>query len=445
LKINYKLYNYLLISIIALTLTACTASAPQKAEVKNVEIKSDKFRLMWNDNPMTTMTIAWHQYEGKPTLHYGLTKNTKNTLTPQRTTNYRGMNNKFARLTKLNPDSKYYFKVCTQTQCTDTMYFKTAPNSDKPFTFIAGGDSRSIPEGRIRGNILISKIRPLFIAHGGDYTDEGTSEQWYKWLTEWQQTKSEDGRMYPLLITHGNHENRDHAMMNKLFDVPNVDVYSKTNFNFLSLYTLNTELEYGVGYYDLVPKKGWNKHKKWDAQTKWLKETLEKDRQKWKVVSYHRPLRPHRGSKSEGRLRYLDWAPLFYQHGVQLSIECDSHLVKYTEPLKPDLFGEEGFVVDKEKGTTFIGEGSWGAPTRVNDDDKSWTIESGKFWQFKLITAQPEKLEIRTVKFGGEKVKYNPHDVIGITQKQQDANPLVIPNNLDLWETKIGKVLTLTN
>ncbi|HHD75186.1 MAG TPA: metallophosphoesterase family protein [Campylobacterales bacterium] len=431
---SHYLYNSILTAFLVLLLNSCSTISP-----KNPTLQSDKFRLMWNDDPMTTMTIGWHQYEGKPMLHYGLTKKMESTLTPQRTTHYRGMNNKFARLTKLNPDSKYYFKVCTQNQCTDTMYFKTAPDTNKPFTFIAGGDSRTIPEGRIRGNLLISKIRPLFIAHGGDYTSSGTPKQWYKWLTEWQQTKSNDGRMYPLLITHGNHENDDHLMMNKIFDVPNIDVYSKREFNFLSLYTLNTELEPMVGYSDLK-----HRYKEWNPQTKWLKETLEKDNKRWKVASYHRPLRPHRSSKQEGKLRYLEWAPLFYNYGVQLSIECDSHLVKYTKPLKPDLFGDEGFIVDKTKGTTYIGEGSWGAPTRVNDDDKSWTIDSGKFWQFKLITAKPNSLEIRTVKFGDEDVPYNPHKVEEITQKQQDENPLVIPKKLDLWQSKIGRVLTLT-
>ncbi|CAA6827611.1 MAG: conserved hypothetical protein-putative phosphatase, partial [uncultured Sulfurovum sp.] len=332
---------------------------------------------------------------------------------------------------------------CTQQNCGETMYFKTAPAHDEAFTFVAGGDSRSIPKGRIRGNVLISKIRPLFIAHGGDYSKDGSKEEWQRWLDEWQQTKSTDGRMYPLIVTHGNHENRDTEMLNKLFDVPNVDVYSKINFSFLSLYTLNTELEPSVGYYDMVSKEKWNKYKKWDEQTKWLKETLEKDNKKWKVASYHRPLRPHKKSKKEGRLRYLDWSPLFYKYGIQLAIESDSHLVKYTKPLKPDLFGEEGFVVDNNKGTTFIGEGSWGAPTRKNNDDKSWTLASDSFWQFKLITAMPEKLEIRTVKFGDEKEKYNPHEVKELRQEEQDTQPTIIPKNLDLWETKVGKVLTL--
>ena len=126
------------------------------------------------------MTIAWNQYQGKPLLHYGRTKDMNQSITPQRTVKYRGMNNNFVRLTNLEADAKYYFKVCTQGKCSEKMYFKTAPKSNKPFTFIAGGDSRSIPKGRIRGNILVSKIRPLFIAHGGDYTKDGTAKEWQR-------------------------------------------------------------------------------------------------------------------------------------------------------------------------------------------------------------------------------------------------------------------------
>lgn len=432
--------KHIFISIIFLLLTACTAPT-----LTDTKVKSDKYRLVWNSDPMTNMTIVWNQYKGKPILHYGVTKNTKQKIEPQRKTRYRGMNNNFARLQNLNANTKYYFKVCTEQNCSKLMYFKTAPSSNQAFTFVAGGDSRSIPRGRIRGNVLISKIRPLFIAHGGDYTKDGTSDEWQRWLNEWQKTKSTDGRMYPILVAHGNHENGDAEMLNKLFDVPNIDVYSKLDFNFLSLYTLNTELEPTVGYHDMVSKKKYNKHKKWDIQTEWLKKILEKDKKRWKIASYHRPLRPHRKSKKEGRLRYSEWSPLFYKHGLQLAIECDSHLVKYTHPLKPDLFGEEGFVIDKEKGTTFIGEGSWGAPTRANDDDKSWTLDSASFWQFKLITAMPKKLEIRTVKFGSENEEYNAQEVKELTQKEQERNPQIIPKNLDLWNSKAGEVLTLKN
>ena len=421
--------------------TGCSLSSPKQVN----EIFHDKFRLAWNDDPKTTMTIAWNQYMGNPTLYYGKTKQTKKSLRPQRHILYRSMNNYFARLKGLETNTRYYFKACTNKKCSDIMYFKTAPDDNRSFTFIAGGDSRSIPRGRIRGNILVSKIRPLFVAHGGDYTYHGNASEWKRWFDEWQKTKSKDGRMYPLVLTRGNHENRDREMLNKLFDVPNLNVYSKLNFNFLSLYTLNTELEPLVGYYDMGIKKKdqWHEYQEWDKQTAWFQEQLKADTHKWKIVSLHRPLRPHRKSKAEGRLRYLDWAPLFYKYGVQLAIECDSHLVKYTQALKPDLFGEEGFVIDKKRGTTFIGEGSWGAPTRKSDDEKSWTIKSGRFWQFKLITVMQHKMEIRTVKFGDETTDYNPNQVQNISQKEQNKNPLVLPNNLDLWSIQGNKVLNI--
>ncbi len=436
-----KTLHYIFSFLLLIVLNSCSNVTIQNKSA----VLSDKYRLIWNDDPKTTMTVAWNQYQGTPTLNYGLSKETKHKIVPQRQVQYRGMNNTFARLTELKPNSRYYFKVCTSNICSDTMYFKTAPANNQYFTFIAGGDSRSIPRGRIRGNVLVSKIRPLFIAHGGDYTKNGTATEWKRWLDEWQQTKSSDGRLYPLIVTHGNHENRDATMLNKLFDVPNVHVYSKLNFNFLSLYTLNTELEPTVGYYDMAIKKKdeWTIHKKWDKQTEWLKNNLKHDKNKWKIASYHRPLRPHRKSKHEGRLRYLDWSPLFYTYGVKLAIESDSHLVKYTQPLKPYLFGEEGFVVDKEKGTTFIGEGSWGAPTRENDDDKSWTIDSGRFWQFKLITVSPKQLEIRTVKFGDEDKECNPHKIKELTQKEQNRDATAIPKELDLWESKGGTILIL--
>ena len=434
---------FLTFILMTLLFTACSSKGTQKKVTSSISSKpslfTDKYRLVWNNDPTTTMTIAWNQRKSKGYVKYGLTPSVKNIGSVDREIEYRGMKNCFVRLKGLNANSRYYFKVCTDDSCSEMMYFKTAPKDNESFTFITGGDSRSIPRGRIRGNILVSKIRPLFIAHGGDYTAHGESKEWQKWLDEWQLTKSRDGRMYPLIVTHGNHENKDRDMLHNLFDVPNRDVYYKINFPLVSLYTLNTELEPSVGYYDFKTKD----ITKWNAQKRWLEQELIKDTKKWRIVSYHRPLRPHRSTKKEGKLRYSDWASLFYTHDVKLAIESDSHMVKYTKPLKPDPLGDEGFSVDEEHGTTYIGEGSWGAPTRKNDDDKSWTIDSGSFWQFKLITVDSKNLAIRTVKFGDEKTEYDANNVDGITQKQQNRDPKIIPHNLDLWSSKVGTVLTL--
>jgi len=443
--------HYLLSSLSLLLLLTASSADDNKEQAKSLveservikkliqTIYTDKYRLIWNGDPTSTMTIGWNQHEEGGYVLYGLTALVSQKQFPGRQVYYRDMDNQFVRLKNLQPNSRYYFKICTQSSCSETMYFKTAPKTNQGFTFVAGGDSRSIPKGRIRGNILISKIRPLFIAHGGDYTHRGTSQQWSRWLEEWQLTKSADGRMYPLIVTHGNHENYDREMLYNIFDVPNKDVYYKIKFPLISLYTLNTELEPAVGYADFETEDV----TQWNNQKKWLEKSLIKDNNRWKIISYHRPLRPHRSSKAEGLLRYSDWSSLFYDYGVQLVIESDSHLVKYTHPIKPDPSGDEGFIVDSIHGTTYIGEGSWGAPTRVNDDDKSWTLDSASFWQFKLITVDADNLEIRTVKFGDENTDYDAQSVKEITQKQQNVDPKKIPDDLELWDSKVGVVLQL--
>ena len=83
----------------------------------------------------------------------------------------------------------------------------------------------------------------------------------------------------------------------------------------------------------------------------------------------------------------MAWADNFYRHGLDLSIECDSHVMKRTHPLKPDPNGFEGFSMAKSdpKATTYIGEGCWGAPLRAADDAKPWTVDTASFNGFDWI------------------------------------------------------------
>ena len=211
----------------------------------------------------------------------------------------------------------------------------------------------------------------------------------------------------------------------------------------MRIYTLNTELEPGVGYSAFSDQDD----TAWRAQNNWLASELAADNNLyiWSVASYHRPLRPHRGSKSEGLLRYSEWAPLFDQYGMDLAIECDSHLAKYTFPVRSDSGSGsfEGFIRDDANGTVYIGEGSWGAPTRDNDDDKPWTLASDSFWQFNLIQVDQHNIHIRKVKFGSENYSYDPATVGNLSQNEQDLNAFAIPAGLDLWQPLAGETLSL--
>ena len=114
------------------------------------------------------------------------------------------------------------------------------------------------------------------------------------------------------------------------------------------------------------------------------------------VAGYHKPLIPHTQSKRENFHIYNNWAWIFHEYGIDLSLDGDSHMHKITYPVKPDSSEQAhmGFVRDDENGTMYIGEGSWGARPRDNNDDKPWTLTSGSFNQIKWVHVFPETDEV---------------------------------------------------
>ncbi|MEM9415456.1 MAG: metallophosphoesterase family protein [Planctomycetota bacterium] len=397
----------------------------------SVDAETARYRLAWRDDPATTVVIGWDQVDGwNPTVHWGPEDHGQfiaqyaNASTPDTVQHYRGMHNHFVRLTGLEPDTAYYFVIKDSNSTSRRFWFRTAPAEPAPFAFVAGGDSRSNTPPRQEGNRLIAKLRPLFVCHGGDYMGEGNAEEWVQWFNDWQLTISEDGRMYPLVPTHGNHENRDMEMVYRLFDMPRPEMYHALNIggSLMRVYTLNTEIR--------------GDRTAWAAQRAWLEQDLIIHRDStWKFVQYHRPMRAHTSAKGEGTPQIAAWAQLFYDHGVDLVIECDTHMVKRTYPLRPsDEPGSfESFIRDDERGTVFIGEGSWGAPIRPADDDKPWTMASDSFYQFKWVQVAPEHIDVRSVRFE------NVANVASV----EDADPFAVPDGLVLWEPPTGAVLRL--
>lgn len=424
---------------------------------------SDKYRLVWTKDPVTTVTIGWCQVSGTaggvrygmdPSLEAYSTVSTVTTRTYDNTLSPEGpaLVSYFVELTGLTPDTAYYFRTFDSQGDNDIFWFKTAPDTPQPLTFIAGGDSRTHREPRQWGNQLVAKLRPLVVAFGGDYHDDCTNDEMREWLDDWQQTISSDKRIYPILPAHGNHENSMTEFVQLIFNMGNPDAYYATTVGgtMMRMYTLNSELEPGVGYGAFTGQT----NTKWNEQATWLAADMAANSDyTWKIGQFHRPMRPHQAGKPEGLGRIQAWARTMYDNGMALVIDCDSHMMKYTYPVAPseDPGSYESFVRDDAAGTMFIGEGSWGAPHRANDDDKPWTLSSDTGWQFKLIHISPEHLDIRTVRFGqyddtgAPRLDYVMSSVNELTQAEQDADVFAMPAGLDaaLWKPLAGKVVTL--
>jgi esterase/lipase superfamily enzyme len=387
--------------------------------------KTDKYRVIWTEDPATKATIAWNQIEGEPaTLHYDSTDHGRDASAyagnqePDRVSEYDGMRNCFVRLSGLSPDTNYYFCLSDESGTSKRFYFRTAPDKPQPFTFISGGDSRNFRDVRILANQFSAKLRPLFISFTGDMINKDEAPEWVEWLDDWQETTAEDGRMIPIVPHRGNHERRLETIY-EFFDTP-VDVYFSFDIGgaLCRYYALNSE----------IPATG--------DQEEWLDADLKEHRNSRThlIAGYHKPMRPHVSAKSEGE-NPMQWADNFYAHGLDLALESDSHVMKRTLPLKPDAAGHEGFSAapDDPNATVYIGEGCWGAPLRAADDAKPWTIATESFNGFDWIEVTPEEIRIKTVKVQGS-ANFPAVD---------PSAPFETPDGVELWEPEGAAVLTI--
>ncbi len=441
-----RIRKSILLSIIAsLVVLGCGTKITKQAVIEKTNASTGKYRLVWNDDPTTTMTVAWDQLRGtNPMVHYGsrdedkVWQNYPYSQQPTRATlGYRGMNTHFAKLQGLKPDQKYYFIIRDSEGTSERFWFKTAPDQPKPFTCIVGADTKSGGSALEAGRFslrMVAKLRPLFIVFNGDFTSgNGTDdENWMQWLNDWAAlTTTSDGRMFPIVPIHGNHENGDKTVLNKIFDAPYQlgdpeNIYYSISFggNFIHIIGLNSEIDEG------------------GSQRLWLEKDLKAhDHFTFKLAGYHKPFRPHTQRKSENDYQYEEWAPLFNKYGLDISMDGDSHMSKITFPVRPsnEPGSHQGFIRDDEKGTMYIGEGSWGAGPRDSNDDKPWTLRSGNFNQFKWIQVFPETaekpalMEIRTVITMTEDEDENIVSHVENVSALSEDDVFTIPDNIKLY------------
>ncbi len=423
---------------------------------QNIFAGTQYYRLSFRDDPSTTIVVGWSDL-GTSTnaqVYYGATDFGTNYLSYpnvhgiDRTVNHKGLDNRFARLTGLTPNTVYYFVIRDDAGTSARMIFKTLPdNANTPVTFISGGDSRTGIIGeyeysqcrtrRQDANILVSKLRPSFVAFSGDYVFSipeiwiaSTNAAWEDWFTDWQLTITPDGQIIPLIPAFGNHELSDDVYY--MFDVPDNNTYYSLSIGgkLLRLYTLNTELNCNT------------------TQQSWLSNDLQLHTNNtsepyWKYVQYHYPFVPH-AYYTPNTTMINCWASLFQSYKVKLVSESHAHIIKYTWPIVTSSAtgSDNGFIRDDVNGIVYIGEGSWGAPLRDLYTDYSadaaynWTRNQEKIPGFQIVCVSKQKIEVRTARLD---------NVSGVGQVAINDPPCTLPVNIVLWNPSNGGVITINN
>jgi len=367
-----------------------------------------RYRVMFGNDPSTEMTIGFDAYElgTNPVVYYSTTPIDINRLStyssqePSKTVNYHTMINCFVRLTNLQPGQTYYFVVKDNSSISEIYNFETIPNDDDTqLSILAGGDSRNNRVVVKIANKIVAKLNAHAIMFDGDFVNNGNNPlEWQGWLDDWQYTISSNNRLTPIIPARGNHENNNEMLVN-IFDCPSMIIYSRTlGNNLLDVYTLNSEMALSYA----------------STQTAWLEKQLSNSNSTWKLVQYHKPIRPHVSRKKEGSMQYSYWANIFYKYGVDAVLEGDCHIAKLTWPIVPCSGGfdcDEGFKRDDYNGT--------------------------EFHQFKWIIVNKNKMEARTV-------KYDATTNTSLINQLSSANRFSIPQNLEIWNPSNGDVVTLS-
>ncbi|RYZ48226.1 MAG: hypothetical protein EOP07_26050, partial [Proteobacteria bacterium] len=181
--------------------------------------KSSMYRLTIQDDPSTTVSVGFNASTNSMTdskVYYDVDDHGRDVQAYAFSKSidvnrpYLEMNNAFAKLRKLKPDTLYYFVIQDGSGVSPTFSFKTVPdNAEVPLSIITGGDSRDNRTPRKNANLLVSKLRPHLVFFGGDMTSSGSAEQWKEWFEDWQATIGADGRMTAVIPARGNHESEN--------------------------------------------------------------------------------------------------------------------------------------------------------------------------------------------------------------------------------------------
>jgi len=282
----------------------------------------------------------------------------------------------------------YQYRIAAGEQIISEEYtINITDDNEEAFQFIHITDSQGVVENDYKqwGKTLQAAVeaapQAAFIVHGGDLTDDPTSEQQWKWFYQYAPSLT----TIPFMPTTGNHEqiDGDAAGFSVRFQMPdNGAEGSIENTTYYALYhnllfiSLNTEGNV----------KG---------QTAWLKQVLSEysEQYNWIVVSMHRGV--------YGASKFKDgdeWVALFDEYGVDLVLQGHNHQYSRSNPLV------DGEVVNgQEKGTVYVTLNASG--TKFNDEKKAKSYQAIAFQNGQSMYA--------IVDVAQEQLIYSAYDVSG--------------------------------
>jgi len=222
-----------------------------------------------------------------------------------------------SRLTGLETGTKYFYQVKCGKIKGVVKHFKTAPDKNTPFDFIAMGDSRSHQD--IFKIIMdhVGEINPDLIISMGDLVSN--SKRFKQWNSQFFTVAKGVIDHIPFISTLGDHEgDSDNGELYRYFFFPHADA-DNLWFSF----------DFGDAHFvSLDYRHPYDKN-----MIEWFKKDMAETKAKWKFVFMHRPcynMGGHRSTWGRGV-----WPELFRQYKIDIVFAGHSHVYERFFPVKP--------------------------------------------------------------------------------------------------------------
>ncbi|MCD6570771.1 MAG: purple acid phosphatase [Deltaproteobacteria bacterium] len=377
-KYNKKSYLGLIIclGILIFALAGCSSDsddfvpwyAATGEEIGPLEDPPIHVHLTWEDDPLTSITIAWQTSHDTPTstVEYSPSGSIEKLYAIGSAHTYDGASGVIHEVTirGLEPSTRYYYRCGDQEGgWSGVDVFDTGVYPDQDFSFVVLGDSRSHDkEKRQVVEAIMAEdplyLTPLFLLHSGDLINDGDhQEQWDQWFD----TMDDLIRHSPLMPCLGNHEVILAGQLGlglapyyyEQFALPGIERWYSFDYGCVHFTILNSEER----LFNLLPGT---------PQLNWLIEDLEKADGDpdilWKIVMFHRP--PYStGPHGDDTIIQRHWCPIFDEYHVDVAFNGHDHLYQRTYPIydgKVTDTSESSY--DNPTGTVYIVSAGAGAP-----------------------------------------------------------------------------------
>ncbi|MBL9187724.1 MAG: metallophosphoesterase family protein [Opitutaceae bacterium] len=394
----------------------------------------DRIVLTWRGDPATTQAVTWRT---DPTViravaEFALANEAGRSLkgesvaarTQPLTTDLSEAHYHSAEFTGLAPDTLYAYRVGDGVNWSEWFHFRTASRDARKFTFVYFGDAQNDVRthwSRVFREAFREAPRAAFTLHAGDLINNAHRDgQW----GEWHGAPAWVNATIPVVPTPGNHEfakldEKDAAAPRAL------SVQWRPQFALPE--NGPAELAETCYWFDYQGTRivSLDSNRLHEEQVPWLRAVLEKNPQRWTILTFHHPIFSPANDRDNPKLRAL-WKPLIDEFKVDLVLTGHDH----TYARSGDMAGRarvgsvnaaKGYnqVYDPAIGTVYVV--SVGGPKMYDLMSDAWAVRTAEDTQlFQIITIDGGEL-----RYEARTAINRLYDAFTLRKREGRANELV--------------------